>query len=279
MKKENHEILVQYAPVVGTILVVSGLLFLLDQRIQTKWLSLSIPLAVGLILITAGYLSRKKVWLISGWIILGIGGVLFFLVQEIFPISTGLRFSIALGVLGLSWLLLFCSCYLLWKRFHWWMLLISMIGVGLSLSFSRLKPGLLDFVLFCSLSVSVVFLAWGYYRRKMSLIIPALLLSTIGGGVYSAWSQTENSGGLRQTGLMLAWFALGWILITVVSRIIEKRFLWWPLIPGGILLMVGSGLYIGGNPENALGFLGNTGSVALILLGIYLILLRFSIKK
>jgi len=51
------------------------------------------------------------------------------------------------------------------------------------------------------------------------------------------------------------------------------------LIPGGILAMVGSGLYIGGNPENAAAFLQNTGSIGLVLLGIYLILLKFGLKK
>ena len=50
---------------------------------------------------------------------------------------------------------------------------------------------------------------------------------------------------------MLVWFSLGWILITVFLRLLMKKFIWWPLIPGGILAMVGSGLYIGGNPENA----------------------------
>ena len=78
---------------------------------------------------------------------------------------------------------------------------------------------------------------------------------------------------------MLVWFALGWVLVTILSRVIEKRFLWWPLIPGGVLLTVGSGLYIGGDPESTLGFLGNTGSIGLILFGIYLILLKFGIKK
>jgi len=43
--------------------------------------------------------------------------------------------------------------------------------------------------------------------------------------------------------------------------------------------MVGSGLYIGGNPGNAAGFIQNTGSIGLVLLGIYLILLKFGLKK
>jgi len=34
----NREKLTQYAPVIGGILVISGLLLLLDKRLQTRWL-------------------------------------------------------------------------------------------------------------------------------------------------------------------------------------------------------------------------------------------------
>jgi hypothetical protein len=77
---------------------------------------------------------------------------------------------------------------------------------------------------------------------------------------------------------MLVVFGLGWLLITVLSRIITPGIVWWPLIPGGILAVVGWGLYIGGDPGNAISFISNTGSIALILFGIYLLLLRQGIR-
>ncbi|MEM5774302.1 MAG: hypothetical protein AAGU05_04815, partial [Anaerolineaceae bacterium] len=77
---------------------------------------------------------------------------------------------------------------------------------------------------------------------------------------------------------MLVIFGLGWLLITVLSRFVIEKPVWWPLIPGGILVMVGWGLYIGGNPSNALNFVSNTGSIALIMLGLYLLLLRRGIR-
>jgi hypothetical protein len=76
---------------------------------------------------------------------------------------------------------------------------------------------------------------------------------------------------------MLSWFAFGWALITACARMITHKYIWWPLIPGGILIMVGMGLYIGGDPRNALGFIGNTGSIALMIFGLYLLLMRKSI--
>jgi hypothetical protein len=78
---------------------------------------------------------------------------------------------------------------------------------------------------------------------------------------------------------MLTIFASGWFLITIIQRLIKPKLMWWPLIPGGVLAMTGWGLYIGGNPINALGFLGNTGSIAIVLLGLYLLLLRSGMQK
>ena len=96
----------------------------------------------------------------------------------------------------------------------------------------------------------------------------------IGPGVYVPWSNTYIESGLAQTGIMLVSFALGFGLIVLFSRVSIRKFIWWPLIPGGVLFMVGWGLYIGGNPNNALSFIGNTGSIGLIILGVYLLLLR-----
>jgi len=62
--------------------------------------------------------------------------------------------------------------------------------------------------------------------------------------------------------------------VTIFARVQTLKFVWWPLIPGGILAMVGWGLYIGGNPSRAVGFIGNSGSIALLIFGIYILLIR-----
>jgi len=74
-------------------------------------------------------------------------------------------------------------------------------------------------------------------------------------------------------------FALGWGLIILFSRVTTQKFIWWPLIPGGLLAVVGWGLYIGGDPHNAVSFIGNTGSIGVIIFGLYLLLLRKGIQK
>lgn len=276
---ERRDVITQYAPIAGVILVVAGLLFLLDQRIHTNWLSLSIPVVISLVLISAGFILRRSVLVYTGWILLGLGGALFFLLQNIFDATYRLRIGLAMFANAIAWIGLFIAGKSLAKRTYWWVLFLVAIFLGLGYLFSIRTAGLLDYIWILSLAISLVFLAWGLFTRKIALIIPGALLATIGTGVYVAWSEASSTGGLKDTGIMLVWFALGWILVTILSRVIEKRFLWWPLIPGGVLLTVGTGLYIGGDPENTLGFLGNTGSIGLILLGVYLILLKFGIKK
>jgi hypothetical protein len=174
---------------------------------------------------------------------------------------------------------MFISLVLMSQKPAWWALFVSTISFAVGINFFKDQQNLLTFVFTISLAIGITFLLWGTTSRKLGLIIPGLIVTTIGSGVYFGWKNAGLKEGLTETGVMLVWFSLGWILITVLSRILDKRFVWWPLIPGGIFAMVGSGLYIGGNPSNALGFVRNTGSIGLILFGVYLILLKFGIKK
>jgi hypothetical protein len=138
--------------------------------------------------------------------------------------------------------------------------------------------GLLDFVFYLGAGGGVVFLGVGVYKKLFGLIIPGCLLITIGPGIATAWGKMHNVSALAQTGAMLVWFALGWAFITLISRLVYQKLYWWPLIPGGILAVVGWGLYIGGNPGNAMSFIGNTGSIVMIIFGIYLLLMRRGIR-
>ena len=283
MQQNNNsyprEKLIQYAPVFGGILVISGLLLLLDQHLQTRWLSLAIPAFISLALIFFGIIRKHVWWIVSGLILAGLGTALVLFLAPTLTLDISSRLGYALMGLGAAWLMIFLLLAMTLKKVAWWALLIASISIALAIVFATKRNTLLDFVLFLSLAIGIVFLAWGVTTKKISLIIPGTILGTTGAGVYFGWSNPEAPGSLQKTGIMLVWFAFGWLLITVITRIVNKRFTWWPLIPGGILLMVGSGLYIGGNPENALGFLGNTGSIGMILIGVYLIFLKFGMKR
>ncbi|MHB8136325.1 MAG: hypothetical protein ACYDH1_19120, partial [Anaerolineaceae bacterium] len=265
----------QFAPMIGVVLVVTGLLFLLDQRIKTNWLSLALPVFISLILLAWGIISKRRLLMIPGFIMFGLSAAFFILFQRIVNYKTFTLLFAAIGIFSFSWLLLFVTLAVIRKSLAWWALFVATISGAVSINFFIQKPTLLTFVLTISLAVGIVFVLWGTRKRQIGLLIPGFIISTSGAGVYFAWNDQVVSNGLQQTGTMLVWFALGWILITVISKIFSRKFTWWPLIPGGVLPMVGAGLYIGGNPANALGFFQNTGSIGLIMFGVYLILLKY----
>jgi hypothetical protein len=269
----------QCAPMLGVVLVVTGLLFLLDQRIKTNWLSLALPVFISLILLAWGILSKMRFLLVPGFIMFGLSSAFFILFQRLVYYKTFTLLFAAIGIFSFSWLLLFVALAAIRKTLAWWALFVAAISGAISINFFIQKPTFLTFVFAISLAIGIVFLLWGTRKRAIGLLIPGLLVSTIGAGVFFAWNDPSVSNGLQQTGTMLMWFALGWILITVISKVFSRKFTWWPLIPGGIFAMVGAGLYIGGNPDNALGFFQNTGSIGLIMFGVYLILLKYGMKK
>lgn len=269
----------QKSTLFGLMLVVAGLLFIIDLQLKTKWLTLLIPAILGLILLIYGFLSSIKGWLISGCLVTGAGIGVFFALQQFRSIPLIARFGYLAMFFAAAWLIVFVLLKLYYQITAWWSLLCFAILGSTAYTLLYTEMRIFDFILNISLAMGLTFVIWGWKRKLLGIVIPGSLITTMGPGVYFAWVHATNPQGLVETGIMLVWFALGWVLITVFSRIIQKKFVWWPLIPGGVLAMVGWGLYIGGNPGNALGFVGNTGSIGLIIFGVYLLLLRFGIQK
>jgi hypothetical protein len=267
------------APAIGVILVIGGLLLFIDQKIQTGWIPIALPLVIGIVILGYGIWTKQNGWNIAGLNAIGLGGVVFLVFQPFLKSEIFLLLAFGLFFFALSWIGIFISSRLIAKKYYWWSLFVVFISAAIGLVFVIGNFTVLVFSLAILLAIGAVFIIWGLFSKSIGLFIPGILLLTIGIGVYNGWSTVGSINGLRDTGIMLVWFSLGWILITVVSRVFYKTFVWWPLIPGGILAMVGSGLYIGGNPSNAVGFLQNTGSIGLVLLGLYLILLKFGLKK
>jgi hypothetical protein len=263
----------------GIILIFSGALILVDLSLKTGWITLIIMPAIGFTFLIGGLRTQKLGLIIPGGIIsgLGIGGLLFF--SKMISLSWMPRIGLLLAAFGLGWLSIALLSFLLFRKITWWAIITGSIifSTGLAFLFSPIR--ITVFVLFISIGLGFSLLSWGITSRLFGLIIPGCLLLGIGPGIYAAWGRSGEPNSLARTGIMLVGFALGWGLITLFSRVITAKFLWWPLIPGGILAMVGWGLYIGGNPRNAISFIGNTGSIGLIIFGIYLLLLRKGIHS
>jgi hypothetical protein len=263
---------------IGVVLVTVGVILFIDQYLKTGWLSLMILPVSGLILLIWGILSRKLGLIIPGSILfsLGIGG--FLSLSHVLQLEIKIRVGLLLVIFSLGWVMISIFSYLFAEKIYWWPLVPSSLLFGFGVCF-LVSWQAFNFVLFPTIGLGLAFLIWGFGSQLIGLVIPGSILLGIGPGIYFAWKEPAIGNGLTQSGIMLVCFAIGWGLITIFSRILVDKFIWWPLIPGGILAMTGWGLYIGGNPQNALSFIGNTTSVGLILFGLYLMLWRSGIKK
>lgn len=260
--------------IVGIVMVAVGVLVLADQYLKTDWLLLAFAPIFGIFFLVEAFRTNRFWLLVLGGLLTGagIGGVVGLSGLFDRPLSQDIGWLIvffAFGWVGVAYL----SRRMLAKP-AWWALVPAgiILSVGLTFLFTQLR--LIDFVLWVVTGTGIVLLIWGVYWRLFGLIIPGSLMVTTGPGIYLAWGTSMGSNSLAKTGIMLAIFALGWALIILFSRVVTAKFVWWPLIPLGILAMVGWGLYIGGDPENATAFIANTGSIGLIIFGLYLLLLR-----
>lgn len=281
---------IDFRPVSGIILILAGGMLFLDRYLKTGWLSLVILPAIGVFFSLWGIRLRRVGMILAGGLLggAGAGSIAAWGPSVHLDLLNGVGVSASphplitqIGLLlfytGIGWGLFVVTALAISGRPVWWGLIPggALGGLGACLLFTPIRWE--DFVLYLALGVGAPLLFWGLVSRLFGLVIPGCLLVSAGAGIYIAWQTPSLGNTLVQTGVMLISFAAGWILITVGGRIIAHKYVWWPLIPGGILAMTGMGLYIGGDPSHALGFITNTGSIALMIFGLYLLLMRKSI--
>ncbi len=224
-------------------------------------------------------ISKNVVFQIILSVLLAALTTFLYLIISEFTLSTFTILGLSFLSFGLIWGFQFLINYISNQKPVIWLLFPFFIFTSIGLPFLLQEINLLDFFLFIGVDIGISLLIAGIYWKLLGLIIPGALLVGIAPGLYFAWENTNANNPLEQIGIMLVGFAFGWGLITVTSRTLTKKIVWWPLIPGGILAVVGWGLYIAGNPESAIGFIGNTGSVGLIIFGIYILLMRRSFHQ
>jgi hypothetical protein len=101
---------------------------------------------------------------------------------------------------------------------------LALIALGLALYAVQRVEGLGRSAVF--FLVGGAFLAAYLYRREFGLLIPAGLIGGIGAGMLEPVPMLVGVGG-------------GFLAITIIALLYERRFEGWPLIPGAILIVVG----------------------------------------
>jgi len=119
-----------------------------------------------------------------------------------------------------------------------------------------------------------LFLIAGIVGRQVGFIIPGGILTGIGLGVIFTQNSQIAVTETAQGGVFFLSFALGWFLITVLSKLFTPETQWWALIPGAIMALIGGGLMLGGAALNVLEFAGRWWPLILVGLGLVIIVRR-----
>jgi len=119
-----------------------------------------------------------------------------------------------------------------------------------------------------------LFLIAGIIGRQVGFIIPGGILTGIGLGVVLTQNPQIAVTDTAQGGVFFLGFALGWFLITVLSKVFTHDTQWWALIPGTIMALIGGALMLGGAALNVLEFAGRWWPLILVALGLIIIVQR-----
>lgn len=107
---------------------------------------------------------------------------------------------------------------------------LILIAIGLGLYFIDRIEGIGDEAVF--LIIGTAFLIAYFVRKNHGLLIPACVLLGLGVGSVGRGSFL----GFAESGLF--GLGLGFVAIYVIARLNEGKTHWWPLIPGGVMLMM-----------------------------------------
>ena len=122
--------------------------------------------------------------------------------------------------------------------------------------------------------LGLVFLAWGVLAKQFGLVIPGGILSGIGAGVMLIEGPYAHLGEPAIGGVFMLAFGAGWLLVALLSVPASGSFIWWPLIPGGVLAMFGGLLLAGQAGEQIMRVIGYAWPAALMAAGAWLLMRR-----
>ncbi|MGA9532279.1 MAG: hypothetical protein WBR18_06140 [Anaerolineales bacterium] len=134
-----------------------------------------------------------------------------------------------------------------------------LIIIGLGLFALQFTEGLGDSVI--TFFIGALFLAGYLYRRRYGLLIPAGILMGIGLGNVGEQAFFSMEG-MSSIGL-----GIGFLSIYIIGRAYQGSTPWWPLIPGGILLVTG----LASSSDTFAGYMEIGWPLILVLVGLVLL--------
>lgn len=119
------------------------------------------------------------------------------------------------------------------------------------------------------LAIGIAFAVAYVFTRQYGFLVPAGILSGVGAGVLASAAVNPSDGGPY---VVLA-LGLGFLSIFAVDVAVSGTALrWWPLIPGGLMLLVGTGM--AGQSQGFIHQAQVWAPVVLIALGVLILVVR-----
>ncbi len=144
---------------------------------------------------------------------------------------------------------------------------LLLIGSGaLVLLFQWTQINLIGLLILPALAAA--FLIWGFYTRRFGFVIPGCILLGLGIPIFVVQAfpnlSAPTTGGVFVLGL-----ALGFATIAALSLFFKKA--WWPLIPAGVLGLIGVLLAGGESGLSILRLIDILWPLVLLAIGLYIL--------
>jgi hypothetical protein len=146
---------------------------------------------------------------------------------------------------------------------------LVLILVGVAFLAANLIPALVAYVpLLIGLGLLLLFAI----RRSYGLLVPAGIVTGVGLGIFLATRLAEPSAGAAFLWSLGGGFLAIWLL-GLLFRLPENH--WWPLIPGGILILVGGAAAESTLARDSLVLLGNWWPLILVAVGLMILVQHY----
>lgn len=119
--------------------------------------------------------------------------------------------------------------------------------------------------------LGIALLAYGLYTREYGFVVPGSIVTGLGLGILLS-VRVLTLEGPATAGVILLGLAAGFLAISIFSPYVGQPFFSWPIVPAGIIGLIGMMLLVGGVMLDVLAFLTNTWPVFLVAAGLIVIL-------
>lgn len=146
---------------------------------------------------------------------------------------------------------------------------LALIVVGLLVLLANTTQSELLGLMFMP-GLGIALLAYGLYTREYGFVVPGGIVTGLGLGILFA-VRILTLEGTGTAGVIMLGLAAGFLAISVFSPYVGKPFFSWPIIPAGIIGLIGVMLLVGGVMLDVLAFVSNAWPIFLVAAGLLVI--------